>query len=185
MLVPDQAVIACKTLPVQVLPCSDGDCPVDCRLSAWTTWSVCAPATQERDLFRILPREREDSDTEDQTEANSKDQEDQEDQDERPKRHYGYGAATTGYGYGAVSHDDHSHGYGHTHDHSHGHGHGYGHAHDSTHVVAVANVTALMCVQNRTRSVAREPSTGGRQCSGQGYEERFCSDSSCQGRGHA
>ena len=56
-------------------------------------------------------------------------------------------------------------------------GYGYG----AVSVVSVGDVISPMCVQKRTRGIEREPSTGGRQCSGQGYEERYCSDSNCQG----
>ena len=67
VLVPDQAVHACNSLPVQVLPCTEGECPVDCRLTHWTTWSVCSPATVPRELLRILPREREGNSDETET----------------------------------------------------------------------------------------------------------------------
>ena len=51
-------------------------------------------------------------------------------------------------------------------------------------VASVAEVVAPICKQNRTRTIERQPTTGGRQCKGEGFDERFCSDTDCQGKGN-
>ena len=149
VLVPDQAVHACNSLPVQVLPCTDGECPVDCRLTHWTTWSVCSPATVPRELLRILPRERESNSDDTETDISMEEDITIEpelitiEEEKRTKRNTVYGAVVSG--------------------------------------SSVAAVVAPICKQNRTRTIERQPTTGGRQCKGEGFDERFCSDTDCQG----
>ena len=129
---------------------------MDCRLTHWTAWSECSPATQVRDLLRILPPEIEEGglETEDddlmegdirqEPVADSMKNEtetDMQNEEERIKRQTSYGV-----------------------------------------VAVVAEVVAPVCMQNRTRTIEISPTTGGRQCKGEGYEERFCSDLKCQGK---
>ena len=49
-------------------------------------------------------------------------------------------------------------------------------------MAVVAEVFAPVCMQHRTRTIEISPTTGGRQCAGEGYEERFCSDINCHCR---
>ena len=42
LLVPHSQAVGCGQLVLQVLPCNERTCPVDCTWDQWTAWSQCA-----------------------------------------------------------------------------------------------------------------------------------------------
>ena len=42
LLVPQSQAVGCGQLVLQVLPCNERNCPVDCSWDHWTAWSQCA-----------------------------------------------------------------------------------------------------------------------------------------------
>lgn len=60
LLLPNKQAAACVSSVLQVLPCKDVDCPVDCAWDDWSPWAQCAQRSKRktRSLARIFQTER-------------------------------------------------------------------------------------------------------------------------------
>ena len=60
LLLPNKQAASCVSSVLQVLPCKEVDCPIDCAWGDWAPWSQCAQRSkrQTRSLARIFETQR-------------------------------------------------------------------------------------------------------------------------------
>ena len=134
LLLPNKQAVACVPSVLQVLPCNERECPVDCGWDQWSTWTMCAQRSKRktRSLSKIFLNDGLYHDdftyVIDEFYGSSP-----------QKRQSNYGSPTSGGNF-------------------------------------------PFCSQTRVRAVKQSAQSGGRECRGDRFEERYCRSTQCRGR---
>jgi len=57
LLLPNREALSCEPSTLQVLPCNDRPCPVDCRWDHWSPWSPCTGRPGKRSTGKRVKRQ--------------------------------------------------------------------------------------------------------------------------------